>query len=333
MRTRVTAHLLSWLTARDSASPLASVATAPILLPLLLLALLVWPTRTEAGPQAAAKATRAKAAPAPADGFVTVNGLRLHYVEWGDRAKPPLVFIHGLDRVARTVEHLVPYFIDRYRIVAYDMRGHGDSGWDPQGRYLVEDHVGDVEGLVAALGLRNITIWGNSTGGRVAQVFTALHPELVARLVSEDVGPERPRQISDAYARRVKEEENGWATEDELLARLRKANAGSAEAVLQAYVRYGTKRREDGRVVWKRDPNLVKGFVATDLWRFVGTIKTPALYILGGRSTIVPPETQEQLKKTLPNVRIVTMPGLGHFPSDEQPAAFVAIVDAFLENR
>jgi pimeloyl-ACP methyl ester carboxylesterase len=85
--------------------------------------------------------------------------------------------------------------------------------------------------------------------------------------------------------------------------------------------------------VWKRDPNLVKGFVATDLWRFVGTIKTPALYVLGGRSTIVPPETQAQLQKTLPNVRIVTMPGLGHYPSDEQPAAFVAIVDAFLNTR
>jgi esterase len=297
---------------------------------MLLLAPGSWLSYAEARPQG----TRDRAAtPAPSDGFVTVNGLRLHYVEWGDRAKPPLVFIHGLDRVARTVEHLVPHFVDRYRVVAYDMRGHGDSGWDPQARYLVEDHVGDLEGLVDQLGLRNITIWGNSTGGRVAQVFAALHPDKVSRLISEDVGPERPRQISDAYARRVKEEENGWASEDELLARLRKTSAGSVDAVLQAYVRYGAKRREDGRVVWKRDPNLVKGFVATDLWRFVGTIKTPALYVLGGRSTIVPPETQAQLQKTLPNVRIVTMPGLGHYPSDEQPAAFVAIVDAFLNTR
>ncbi len=261
------------------------------------------------------------------------NGLRIHYVEWGDASKPPLVLVHGLDRVGRTFEHLVASFIDRYRVIAYDMRGHGDTSWDPEGRYLVEDHVGDLEGLAAALGLRNITVWGNSTGGRVAQVFTALHPELVSHLISEDVGPERPRQISDAYARRVKEEENGWASEEELLARLRKTSAGTVEPVLKAYVRYGTKRREDGRVIWKRDPKLVNGFVATDLWRFVGAIKTPAIYVLGGRSTIVPTETQDELKQRLPNVRIVTMPGLGHYPSDEKPAEFVAIVNEFLRQR
>jgi esterase len=284
---------------------------------------------------AEAEAQAAATAPtvASTDHFVTANGLRLHYVEWGDPGRPPLVLIHGLDRVGRTFEHVVPYFVDRYRVIAYDMRGHGDTSWDPNGRYLVEDHVGDLEGLVAALKLRDITVWGNSTGGRVAQVFTALHPDLVSRLISEDVGPERPRQISDGYARRVKAEENGWASEEELLASLRKASAGTVEPVLRAHVRYGTRRRDDGRVIWKRDPNLVNGFVATDLWRFVGTIKTPTLYVLGGRSTIVPPETQEQLKKTLPNVRIVTMPGLGHYPSDEKPAEFVAIVSDFLRAR
>ena len=76
---------------------------------------------------------------------------------------------------------------------------------------------------------------------------------------------------------------------------------------------------------------LVKGFVATDLWRYVRQITAPILYVIGGRSTIVPLETQEQLKKTLPRVRIVTMPGLGHYPSDEKPAEFLAIVDEFLK--
>lgn len=267
----------------------------------------------------------------PADGFVTVNGLRIHYVDWGGSGRPPLVFIHGLDRVARTFDHLAPYFTSRYRVIAFDMRGHGDSGWDPAGRYLVEDHVGDLEGLVTQLGLRGIAIWGNSTGGRVAQVFAGLHPELVSHVIAEDVGPERPRSIADSYARRVKQEENGWASEEELLSALRKSNPGMADAVRRAYVRYGTKRRDDGRIVWKRDPNLVKGFVETDLWRFVRNIEAPILYVLGGRSTIVSAETQEQLKKTLPRVRIVTMPGLGHYPSDERPAEFAALVNRFLQ--
>ena len=281
--------------------------------------------------------------PSPAEMFVTVNGLRIHYVDWGNpglgagaqsaKAAPPLILIHGLDRVSRTFDHLAPHFTSRYHVIAIDMRGHGDSGWDPGGRYLVEDHVSDLEGLVQQLGLKNITIWGNSTGGRVAQVFAGKHPDLVSAVISEDVGPERPRQIADNYSRRVAQEEAGWATEEELLAQLRKSNAGVSDAVLVPYVRYGTKRRADGRLVWKRDPQLVKGFVATDLWRYVRDIKAPILYVIGGRSTIVPLETQEELRKTLPRVRIVTMPGLGHYPSDEKPQEFLAIVDEFLNRQ
>jgi pimeloyl-ACP methyl ester carboxylesterase len=282
-----------------------------------------------------AVAAIAAQSPAPGGGpdghFVTVaEQRRLHYLDWGNPAAPPFVLLHGIDRNAHTFDHIARRFADRYHVIAVDLRGHGDSDWDPQARYLVEDHVGDLESLVRTLGLRNITLWGNSTGGRVVQVFAGLHPELVAKVIAEDVGPERPRSIADAYARRVKQEENGWASTDELLAQMRAAAQPLPEAVLEPYVRFGTKRRDDGRIVWKRDPNLVKGFVETELWRYVRQIKTPILYVLGGRSTIVPPTTQEALQKVLPQARIVTMPGLGHYPSDEKPDDFVRIVNEFL---
>jgi esterase len=272
----------------------------------------------------------ASPAAAQVDRYVTVNGLRLHYVEWGRASNPPLILVHGLDRVARTFDHVVPHFTSRFRVIAYDMRGHGDSDWDPQARYVVEDHVSDLEGLVAQLGLRNITLWGNSTGGRVVQVFAGKHPALVSRVISEDVGPERPQQIADNYLRRVKQEEQGWASEEELLSVLMKA-PNASEAVLRPYVRYGTKQRADGRIVWKRDPNLVKGFVPTDLWQYVRNITVPILYVIGGRSTIVPKDTQDELRKTLPRVEIVTVPDTGHYPSDEKPAEFLAVVDRFLQ--
>jgi pimeloyl-ACP methyl ester carboxylesterase len=274
--------------------------------------------------------TAAPPAPAPREGFVTSSSVRLHYVEWGPASAPPLVLLHGIDRLARTFEPLAPHFAGRYRVIAMDLRGHGDSGWDPEGRYLVDDHVGDLEALVRALGLNRITLWGNSTGGRVVQVFAGRHADLVTAVIAEDVGPERPRSIADAYARRVTAEENGWSSEAELLARMRETSPSTSDAVLQAYVRYGTRRRDDGRLVWKRDPNLVKGFVETELWSDVRRITAPILYVLGGRSTIVPPATQEELRRALPAVTIVTMPGLGHYPSDEKPAEFVAIVDGFL---
>jgi esterase len=264
------------------------------------------------------------------DRFITVNGLRIHYLDWGSADKPPFIMLHGIGRVAHSFDHIAPRFSARYHVIAMDMRGHGDSSWSPEGAYLVEDYVKDLEGLVEQLNLRGLTLLGNSTGGRVVQVYAGLHPDRMARLVVEDVGPERTNEIASGFARRVQQEDKGWASEDELLASLMK-NSKIAEDLQRNYAHFGSKLRDDGRVVWKRDPNLVKGFVPTELWQYVRKIKCPTIYILGGASSIVPPETQTKLKETLPSIEIVTMPGLGHYPHVEAPEEYVKIVTAFLE--
>ena len=265
------------------------------------------------------------------DRYVTVNGLRIHYLDFGGDGKQPLIMLHGIGRVAHTFDRVASHFNQNYHVMAVDMRGHGDSDWDPKAAYLVEDYVKDIEGLAQQLRLRNIVIWGNSTGGRVAQVFAGLHPDLVAAVIAEDVGPERPREIADGFTSRLKQEdEKGWATEDELFAQLKTGSPRTADEILRAYAHFGSKKRPDGRVIWKRDPGIGNGFVPTELWRFVRQIKSPIIYVLGGRSTIVPAATQEELRKTLPQVQIVTMPGLGHYPSEENPKDFLPIVDGFL---
>lgn len=270
-------------------------------------------------------------AQSPQDRFVTVDGLRIHYLDWGGEGKQPLILLHGIGRVAHTFDHLATHFSPNYHVMAVDMRGHGDSGLDPKGAYLVEDYAKDIEGMAAQLRLRNIVIWGNSTGGRVAQVFAALHPDLVAGVIAEDVGPERPREIADSVTNRMKQEdERGWASEEALFTELKASNARTPEDVLRAYVKYGSKRKADGRVIWKRDPNIANGFVPTDLWRFVRQIKSPIIYILGGRSNIVPAETQQLLKQTLPQVQIESLPGLGHYPSEENTKDYLVIADRFL---
>ena len=266
----------------------------------------------------------------PADRFATVNGLRIHYLDWGTPGRQPLILLHGIARLARTFDHLAPHFCRDYHVIAVDMRGHGDSDWDPRGDYLVEDYTRDVESVIAQLGLRDVVLWGNSTGGRVAQVLAGSRPELVAAVIVEDVGPERPPAISDRRAKRMAEEEKGWASTDELLAQVRATYPRTPEPLLRAFVAHGSRPRADGRIFWRRDPAINKGFVPTEIWRFVRAIRSPVIYILGGASTIVPPETQEELKRALPQVQMVTMPGLGHYPSEERPEEFLAIVDRFL---
>jgi pimeloyl-ACP methyl ester carboxylesterase len=267
------------------------------------------------------------------DRFVSVNGLRLHYLDWGNAGKPPLVMLHGIGRDAHSFDHIAPRFTSDYHVIAVDLRGHGDSAWHPDGAYLVEDLVKDLEGLVEQRRLDGLVLLGNSTGGRVVQVYAGLHPDRVRALVVEDVGPERPADVAAGFMRRVQQDANGWSSEDELVAQLRAQDSRTSEELLRAHARSATKRRDDGRLVWKRDPNLVKGFVPTELWRHVRRITSPTLYVLGGRSTIVSAATQEQLKKTIPGCEIVVMPGLGHYPHLEAPTEYVDLVKAFLSRR
>ncbi|MCU1274241.1 MAG: alpha/beta hydrolase fold protein, partial [Bryobacterales bacterium] len=123
------------------------------------------------------------------DRFITVNGLRLHYLDWGSPDKQPFIMLHGIGRVAHSFDHIAPTFNRDYHVMAIDMRGHGDSAWSPEGAYLVQDYAKDLEAFVAQLNLRNMVLLGNSTGGRVVQVYAGMHPERVAKLVVEDVGP------------------------------------------------------------------------------------------------------------------------------------------------
>ena len=267
------------------------------------------------------------------DRFVTVNGLRLHYLDWGSPGKQPFIMLHGIGRLAHSFDHIAPRFNRDYHVIAIDMRGHGDSAWSPEGAYLVEDYVRDLDAFLVQLDLRNVILLGNSTGGRVAQVYAGMHPERVAKLVVEDVGPERTNEIAFGFAQRVQQEENGWASEDQLVASLMRGSRNISEALQRNYAHFGSQRRADGRIVWKRDPNLVRGFIPTDLWEQVLKIRCPAIYILGGASAIVPPETQQKLRENLPAVQIVTMPRHGHYPHLEAPDDYVRIVQTFLAGQ
>ena len=265
------------------------------------------------------------------DRYATVNGLRLHYLDWGTPTKPTMILIHGIARHAHTFDHIVPEFTRDYRVIALEMRGHGDSAWSSEGAYLVEDHVKDLEAVIRELGLARVTLWGNSTGGRVVQVYAGLHPEMVERLIVEDVGPERPQNIAQGFADRVQREAVGWASEDDLIKQLKMQTPRTPEPILRTYAHFGTTRRPDGRLIWKFDPNLVKGFVETELWQYVSKITSPTIFVIGGASPIVPAETQQRLRNTLPNCEVVVMPGLGHYPNEEDMVGFLTIVNRFLK--
>lgn len=116
-------------------------------------------------------------------GFVTVNGVRLNYLDWGGSGAT-LILIHGLGDNPHLYDNLAPGFTDRFRVIAYARRGEGDSeAKEPyDGVTLAED----LRGLMDALGINKAHLVGFSMGGDEITAMAGMHPERVDRIVYLD---------------------------------------------------------------------------------------------------------------------------------------------------
>ena len=115
--------------------------------------------------------------------------------EWGDELLPPLVCLHGVTSHGRHFARLAERLSDRFRVVALDLRGHGDSTWEPP--WHLEQHVADV--LEAAPAERCAWL-GHSFGGRIAYEAAAAAPDRVERLVLLDPAIQLPPHVGRAAA-------------------------------------------------------------------------------------------------------------------------------------
>jgi pimeloyl-ACP methyl ester carboxylesterase len=126
------------------------------------------------------------------DRFVHLNGLRLHFRDWlGPTPDAPLLLLlHGGGNDAQMWDLFAPIFASRYRVVAPDARGHGQSDWSRERQYTTEFQAADITGLLAALGCEDASIVGSSLGGWTGYHVAAEFPHLVTRLVVVDVSPD-----------------------------------------------------------------------------------------------------------------------------------------------
>ena len=125
----------------------------------------------------------------PQDKFVTANGMRFHYLEWGNRDNPPMLLLHGFAQTCHSWDFVALGFSDDYRVIVLDQRGHGDSDWAPDGDYSPETQQKDISAVVDELGLDNFVLMGLSMGGRNSFTYAANNPGKVRALVIVDAAP------------------------------------------------------------------------------------------------------------------------------------------------
>ncbi|MQG20814.1 MAG: alpha/beta hydrolase [SAR202 cluster bacterium] len=280
----------------------------------------------------------------PEDKWVTVNGLRIHYLDYGgDRTKRPLILLHGLGGNAHTWDKLAPHFAETHHVVAMDARGCGDSDWSKDG-YSVQQDAADVGEFAKATGLYPFDYYGHSQGSRYGMPVGAYFGEYVEHLVLGDYGPmpdlspagretAAKRQASGAAAERPK----GFFSPEQAFDWHRQADETLADDELWDLVKNTYRTNWDGILIPKTDPEIqwLNGRAALKegefLWDSVSKISCKTLVLRGEVSTVLNREMAEEMVAKMPdgNGSLIEVPGAGHGLHGENMEGTVQILREF----
>src|SRR5262245_38830575 len=128
----------------------------------------------------------------PGHGFVETADVRLHYVDWGGDG-PPLLLVHATGFHARLWDPYAEALRDRFRVIAMDQRGHGESGL-PRNGFNWTHFSEDVHALIEALDIAGCAVAGHSSGGTAVAGCAGLNPGSISRLLLLDPVIRPPRE-------------------------------------------------------------------------------------------------------------------------------------------
>ena len=270
---------------------------------------------------------------------VTLHGHRVTYRDDGD-GDETLLLIHGMAGSSRTWQAVTPALAQRYRVVAPDLLGHGESA-KPMGDYSLGAHASGLRDLMALLDIERATIVGQSLGGGIALQLAYQHPDLCDRLVLVSSGG-LGREVSPI---------------------LRLLSLPGSEVVLPMVA--SSFVRDRGRSVnrWLRDQGIRTSWMA-EMWRayasladaenrqaFVRTLRSvvdlggqtvsandrlylaaavPTLIIWGDHDDIIPVSHAHDAHAEIPGSRLEILEGVRHFPQSEDPERFVEVLVDFM---
>ncbi|GAA2322096.1 hypothetical protein Scani_46090 [Streptomyces caniferus] len=219
-----------------------------------------------------------------------VGEVQLAYRVWGEEDAPPAVLLHCLGEDGEDWRGVVGRLAGTHRVYALDQRGHGLSDWP--GEYGFARWRDDAIGFLQALGLERVALIGHSLGAVAALLLAADRPELVDRLVLEEVPPPVPADPPQE----VPEQPDGPQPFD-----------WHAKAAVVA-------ERNAPDPAW---------------WDAPAKVTAPTL-VIGGGSSHIPQDHLAGLAERIPDARLVTVEGAGHLVHEERPGEFLAAVTSFL---
>jgi pimeloyl-ACP methyl ester carboxylesterase len=263
-----------------------------------------------------------------------VNGVRLHWLDWAGEGGP-LVCLHGLTRNAHDFDALARHLSPRFRVLALDVRGRGESEWAPVESYALPVYAEDLRAWLDALGLARVRLVGTSMGGLISLFFGASHPARVAGALLNDVGPVVDPAGLARIARYVASTPERFQSTAEVARWFRENNPTqrSSDADLLEWARHATRPAAGGGLEWRYDRALreqMRGANPSatripDLWPLAEALPGPTLVVRGGESDILTDATAREMTRRMRSCSAVTVPGVGHAPSLVETEALGAI--------
>jgi pimeloyl-ACP methyl ester carboxylesterase len=264
---------------------------------------------------------------------VTVNGSRIHYQQFnaGDIGKPVLLFVHGMWAHLHWWDHIVPFFVDRFRVIAIDLGGMGDSETRPV--YTPHGFAEEIIAVLEDAGTAPATVVAHSFGATPTVFACGARPDLLARVVIVDSRlniPTAPTPVPDKSdqltSKRV------YRDPAEAISRYRLIPPGGTVPpdILRHVASHGLRKEGEGWV-WKFDLAIDPQLFHHPAGLIPPGIMTPIDFIFGENSRSVPRNHAVAIGEFLPNCGTpIGLPGAGHHIMLEQPELLVSVLRAIL---
>ncbi|MFT3899048.1 MAG: alpha/beta hydrolase [Gordonia sp. (in: high G+C Gram-positive bacteria)] len=272
-------------------------------------------------------------------GDVTVVGDR-----YGDPADPPVVFLHGGGQTRHSwASSARDIAAAGWSTITLDLRGHGDSGWSPDGNYGLGRFADDVVAVARFLDRPPVLV-GASLGGNAALSSLGDDPELAAGLVLVDVSPFTQRAGTDRVKNFMAQHaETGFAALEE---------AADAVAAYQPHRKRPSNldglrknlRERDGRWYWHWDPAFLRDIGAEAVQRdrhldpvhlgaAAASLRIPTLLVRGGESDVISIEDSARFLRVVPHAEFASVGGAHHMVAGDDNAVFEDVLVDFLHRR
>jgi len=269
------------------------------------------------------------------DRFISINGLRLHYLEWGAASAPPVVLLHGGSANAHWWSRLAAALEDTYRVLALDLRGHGDSEHPESAAYRVDDYAGDVDAFFDALGVDRIDLIGHSLGGLIATEYAGRAPERINSLVVVDTELRVGASGARYMARLRNFPHPRYPDREHAIKRFRLLpTATNADpTVLADIAAHSIVELPDGRWTLKFNRDSLAHVEVQDLTEILTRLTCPILLVRGAHSALLSHAALAGLLARVPHAEGAEIAGAHHHVMLDNPTEFARVVRAFLDRH